>query len=230
MIAALLALVAVSLAATVAVQTACQQAQREREAQLLWVGNQFRMALRSYHDVNPEGGAQQYPQALEDLLEDTRGAVVRRHLRRIYPDPITSKVDWVLEREGGRIVGVHSSSTVAPLRRIFQGANAAFATAKTYADWRFLGTDTVEYAAAAAALGAPTASAALQQDNSNPTEPAAPPPDPQAVARAQCYAQYGVLSVLCRGPSYPVGSDAASCRAAEVSLLDQCLAAAASAQ
>ena len=47
-------------------------ARRDREAQLLWVGNQYRQAIASYYLKGP-AGLLQFPPSLDDLLED-RGA------------------------------------------------------------------------------------------------------------------------------------------------------------
>lgn len=135
---ALLAVATLGLASTVAVHSASLDAQRERETELLFVGAQYREALRRYHAETPEVG-QQYPQRLEDLLEDRRGPTTRRHLRRLYPDPMTGRVDWALAMHAGRIVGISSRSQRVPLKRAgFDAEDAAFAKAGTYADWKFM--------------------------------------------------------------------------------------------
>lgn len=114
-----------------------QAVQREREAELLQIGQQFRQALASYYLSTP-GGAGQYPERLSDLLEDRRYPVPRRHLRRVYHDPMTRSTDWALLRSGGRIVGIHSRSQMAPLRTLHTGPDAAFAGAGSYDQWVFL--------------------------------------------------------------------------------------------
>jgi type II secretory pathway pseudopilin PulG len=88
----------------------------EREAELLFVGHQFRQAIRSYLQAGQRAG--QYPATLEDLLVDKRYPVPRRHLRRLFVDPITGKTDWglVSAPEGG-IMGVYSLSEREPLKR-----------------------------------------------------------------------------------------------------------------
>ncbi len=150
MMAALIALVIVSMAAIVAIGRAKLDAKRDRETQLLWVGDQYRQALRSYYSALPPGAKAQYPLRLEDLLEDKRFPATVRHLRRLYPDPFTGKADWALEQDGIRIIGVHSRSTDAPLRHAgFAPENAPFAVARSYAEWRFLALDAVTVPAAA---------------------------------------------------------------------------------
>ena len=52
-------------------------AKRDKELELLFVGDQYRRAIGSYYEGTP--GAKRYPQRLEDLLEDKRLAVTRRH-------------------------------------------------------------------------------------------------------------------------------------------------------
>jgi len=70
-------------------------AQREKEKELLFIGEQFRKAVMSYYN-NPLTGIRQYPEKLEDLLEDKRGPVPIRHLRKIYIDPMTLTDEWGL--------------------------------------------------------------------------------------------------------------------------------------
>jgi len=115
-----------------------QARQRSRENELLWIGEQFRRAIRSYHDAGP-GGSKVYPQRLEDLLRDPRFPGVRRHLRRIYPDPMTGRPDWepILAPQGG-IVGVRSRSLERPLKQDgFRPRDAGFEGATRYSDWEF---------------------------------------------------------------------------------------------
>jgi type II secretory pathway pseudopilin PulG len=111
-------------------------AQREREAELLFIGNQFRQALASYHSQSPDG-TPRYPAQLEDLLVDPRLPSQRRHLRRIYRDPMTHSFDWGLVRVGGRIVGVHSLSTSPTLKTAFDERDADLQGAAQYDQWVF---------------------------------------------------------------------------------------------
>jgi type II secretory pathway pseudopilin PulG len=90
-------------------------ARRAREAELIWRGEQFRLALEAYASVPVTEGASRLPTRLEDLLEDRRTGVPQRHLRRIWRDPLTGRAQWGLVREGDGIVGVHSLSPAAPL-------------------------------------------------------------------------------------------------------------------
>ena len=99
----------------------------EREAELLFVGHQFRDAIGSYVQAQPRPA--QYPMTLEDLLLDKRFPAPRRHLRRVFVDPVTGKSEWGLVRapEGG-IMGVYSLSEREPLKRAnFEPEDADFA-------------------------------------------------------------------------------------------------------
>jgi type II secretory pathway pseudopilin PulG len=111
---------------------------REKEAELLFIGNQFRDAIKSYARNTP--GAAQLPKTLDELIEDKRFPNLRRHLRRIYVDPMTRKAEWgLVQVPGGGIVGVYSLSEDRPLKTAgFSAAAAGFADAKTYGDWKFV--------------------------------------------------------------------------------------------
>lgn len=109
---------------------------REKEAQLLFVGGEFRRAIGSYYEGS--AGAKQFPQALDDLLEDRRFPVVRRHLRKIYVDPMTGTTEWALIKYGDRIIGVHSLSEGKPLKTAnFAPEDEAFNGSGAYTDWQF---------------------------------------------------------------------------------------------
>ena len=64
----------------------------------------------------------------------------RRHLRKLYNDPITGRPDWEIIRAGdGGIIGVNSASTKAPIKRAnFAPRDAEFADAAGYCDWKFV--------------------------------------------------------------------------------------------
>lgn len=112
-------------------------AKREREAELLRIGREFRAALVAYHEASP--GAKQYPRSLDDLVRDPRHPGTKRYLRRIYPDPMTGKTEWGVVRIGDQIMGVHSLSDAAPLKvGNFEPDEAAFAGKGKYSEWVFL--------------------------------------------------------------------------------------------
>ena len=89
---------------------------RDNEAELLAIGREFRQALQAYAEATPVGQPTA-PKELAELLRDPRYPGVRRHLRRIYPDPLTGRNDWGIERSpDGRISGIHSLSPTPTLR------------------------------------------------------------------------------------------------------------------
>jgi type II secretory pathway pseudopilin PulG len=83
-------------------------AKRQRIEQLDWVGQQYVQAIGSYYESSP-GSAKAFPKSLEDLLEDRRVPFVRRHLRQLYVNPLTGKLDWeLIETPGPGIRGVRA--------------------------------------------------------------------------------------------------------------------------
>lgn len=120
---------------------------REREADLLQVGNEYRKAVERYYLAGPR----QYPRNLSDLVKDPRVPGTVRHLRRLYPDPITGNAEWGLVKAAdGGIAGVYSLSDEAPLKiGGFAVRDATFEGKTKYSDWQFA------YAPAAAPAAAP---------------------------------------------------------------------------
>jgi len=113
------------------------EAQRDREKELLFVGEQYANAIASYYESSP-GGAKAYPEKLQDLLLDARFPVVKRHLRKLYRDPMTGSDVWGTIRQAGRIVGVYSQSATRPIKRYgFKGDWHGFDAAERYSDWKF---------------------------------------------------------------------------------------------
>lgn len=102
--------------------------QREKEAELMWVGDQFKEAIGLYYQRTP-GSVKRYPETLDDLLEDRRHLGIHRYIRNVYADPITGKADWgLVPAPGGGIMGIYSLSAQRPLRE---------RKGKRYADWIF---------------------------------------------------------------------------------------------
>ena len=58
--------------------------QREKEAELLFAGHQYRQAIAAYYERAP-GGAKRFPQKLEDMLEDKRHPMPQRLVPRPHP-------------------------------------------------------------------------------------------------------------------------------------------------
>ena len=112
---------------------------REKERDLLVVGQAYREAIRSYYDNSP-GTAKTYPPTLVALLLDERTTRLRRPLRKLYRDPITGKADWgVVQTDDGRVKGVYSMSTLRPYKRDgFPVELNSFVNARQYQQWQFV--------------------------------------------------------------------------------------------
>jgi type II secretory pathway pseudopilin PulG len=111
---------------------------REKEAELLFVGNQYRKAIERYY-LN---GPRQYPREPSDLLKDPRKPTTERYLRRLYPDPISGGRDWgYVKAPDGGIMGVHSLSGEKPLKSAnFNPRDRGFEGSSRYSDWKFVFT------------------------------------------------------------------------------------------
>jgi type II secretory pathway pseudopilin PulG len=110
--------------------------QRDKEAQLLWVGDQFRLAIAHYYTFDHH-----YPLTLQVLLLDDSSPVPLHHLRQLYRDPITGEADWtlIMDPNGAGILGVASKSKLAPIKRKgFADIEAGFAEKDCYCDWKFI--------------------------------------------------------------------------------------------
>ena len=129
-------------------------AQREKERDLLAVGEEFRNAIASYVRAGT-GNARPYPRALQDLVLDVRQPGVRRYLRRVHVDPMTGRAEWgLVTAPDGGIAGVHSLSERKPLKRTgFAEGQRDFESAERYADWLFVYRSPVAPSRAASAPG-----------------------------------------------------------------------------
>jgi len=137
LLALLLFLALASLATALAAQVWATVRQRERETELLFVGEQYRRAIESYWRATP-GRLKTLPVSLESLLADDRFPTPVRHLRRLYADPITGEA-LILLRQGGGISGVQSPSKNAPLKTAnFPLRYQQFEGAPSYEQWQFV--------------------------------------------------------------------------------------------
>ena len=124
---------------------------REKEEELLFIGNQFRQALARYSAAGPLS-----PRRLEDLLKDPRFPGTRRHLRTIYRDPMTGRAEWGLVKVGDSIAGVYSLSEEEPLKKAqFSLADQSFEGKKKYSEWIFSAAAAAGAAAGTVTPGAP---------------------------------------------------------------------------
>jgi len=129
-------------AATLKIGALLQRAAAEEE--LLDIGAAFSAALDSYAAATPQG-ASPYPPSLKELLKDPRVPGVRRHLRKIFVDPLTGKAEWGVVYLGDGttgVVAVHSLSTARPLKVAnFDSRFAGLDNADTISAWRFKARD-----------------------------------------------------------------------------------------
>jgi type II secretory pathway pseudopilin PulG len=131
----LVTVVIIGLMLTAASRVWSVSEQRERETQLLFVGDEIRMAIAGYF-----ASGHQYPLSLQDLLTDSRSPTPRRYLRRLYFDPMTRDADWTLvPAPGGGIMGVASRSMLKPIKRTgFSQIDVGFENADCYCAWQFV--------------------------------------------------------------------------------------------
>lgn len=134
----LLAILGLVAAAGLKYGTLLQRAAAEEE--LLEIGAQFSEALRSYAAATPQGQPQQ-PPSLKELLKDPRYPNPRRHLRKIFVDPVTGKAEWGLVYLGDKVgvIGVYSLSTARPLKIAnFDIRFQNMENRERHSDWKFL--------------------------------------------------------------------------------------------
>jgi hypothetical protein len=64
---------------------------------------------------------------------------VRRHLRKIYVDPMTGTAEWGVVKTNNAVVGVYSLSEDEPLKKTgFAQRDADFENKSKYSEWTFL--------------------------------------------------------------------------------------------
>jgi type II secretory pathway pseudopilin PulG len=155
----------IGIASAASLQVGGLLGRRAAEEELLDIGAEFRTALIGYAAATP-AGQMTMPQSLQDLVKDPRYPNLRRHLRKVYVDPITGADAWgtltAPSAAGVGIIGVYSLSTARPIKiGNFDDPFKQFQDKRTYQDWKFMAqseTDLAESGAIAApAAGPPTA-------------------------------------------------------------------------
>jgi type II secretory pathway pseudopilin PulG len=124
-------------AATLKVDGLLRRAQAEQE--LLETGAAFSEALRSYAAATPRGFPA-VPPTLQDLLKDPRFPGTRRHLRKIFVDPITGSAEWGVQYQGDKVgvLAVYSLSQAQPLKLAnFDARFQNFENKKHLSEWKF---------------------------------------------------------------------------------------------
>lgn len=181
-------------AATLKIDSLLHRAAAEEE--LLAVGAAFSAALESYAAATPRGQPPQ-PPTLQELLKDPRTPGLRRHLRKIFVDPMTGGTEWgiVWRADHVGVVAVYSLSQARPLKvGNFDARFSGFENRQHVSEWKFMTAATAPLLArtqdgAAAPLAPslpvqplraeqppPSAQAAPTSDDSNEDAPVDPPP------------------------------------------------------
>jgi hypothetical protein len=125
---------------------------------LLSIGAAFSDALKSYSDATPQGQATQ-PPSLKELLKDPRFPGTRRHLRKIFADPMTGNAEWGITYLGNKtgVLAVYSLSDAKPVKiGNFPARFTAFEGKNRISDWKFTMAAEQSAGAPAPAKPAPT--------------------------------------------------------------------------
>lgn len=133
----LVATIAISLAVTSQHDATMQL--REKERDWVFIGQQYQQAIKSYYEQPPDG-IKKLPTSLEDLLLDKRFLQPVRHLRKLYPDPLTGGEWMIIRDEGNFIIGVYSTSQLEILSKNVVKEFATDQAAQTHADVKFIAT------------------------------------------------------------------------------------------
>jgi type II secretory pathway pseudopilin PulG len=136
----LIAVAIIAVAAAAALQIGAVAQRRAAEDELLGIGLEFKAAIRSYFETTPVGMPTGAPRRLEDLLRDPRFPGVKRHLRKIYSDPLTGSNDWgIVRSDDGGILGVYSKAQGVPIRQEnFPDEFFHFKHGQSYKRWVFV--------------------------------------------------------------------------------------------
>lgn len=177
----LLAIIGLVTASALKLGSVVQRSRAEME--LLDIGAAFSDALKSYADATPAGQPPQ-PPSLKELLKDPRFPGTRRHLRRIFVDPMTGKAEWGIQYLGDKIgvLAVYSLSDAKPVKvGNFPSRYTGFEGKNHISDWKF--SMTLAGAAPSEMTGpAPRVTAPVPgvQRTPPPPSPAAPTPPVEA--------------------------------------------------
>jgi len=112
---------------------------RDKEKELFFRAGQIVQAIGSFYKDSSKD-SQQYPRSLKVLLKDNRSLGLKRHLRKIYKEPMTEDGQWGIIYDGrGGIKGVFSKSMTEPLKKgNFPEIYKSFENKKRYLEWKFV--------------------------------------------------------------------------------------------
>ncbi|SLM28665.1 conserved exported hypothetical protein [Desulfamplus magnetovallimortis] len=134
--------VIIGIASTSAQKSWTTIVKREKEKELLFRGDQFCKAIESYYRASEDKKKGNYPPSFDDLLKDSRFPAVKRHLRKVYIDPMTGSNDWgMIYTPDRRIKGVFSKGQGEPLKKNgFSVRYSHFNDKVQYSEWKFVYT------------------------------------------------------------------------------------------
>jgi type II secretory pathway pseudopilin PulG len=102
----LVLLVGMSIALGVASERVDTTIKRDKEKDLIFIGQQYQQALTNYYNQTPNA----LPLKLAELLADKRSLKTKHHLRQLFLDPMTNQ-PWGIERNTqNQITAVYSLS------------------------------------------------------------------------------------------------------------------------
>lgn len=140
LIAAMVMVVVIGIMLGAASQSWQMLMKREREAELLFRGSQYRDAIARWYRPRPgqTSFAARPLKDLKDLLEDPFSTERVHYLRRLYKDPITNKEFVPILDATQRIIGVKSTSEDPPLKQgNFPEELKALGGRSKYSEWEF---------------------------------------------------------------------------------------------
>jgi hypothetical protein len=112
---------------------------RENEQELLFVGDQYRIAIERYYYAKPPN-ERRLPKTLFELVKDDRFPAAQHHLRKLYTDPLTG-LELKEQRTALGITGVYSPSDKKPIKKAgFDAPYEKFSGKQSYQDWKFIFT------------------------------------------------------------------------------------------
>jgi type II secretory pathway pseudopilin PulG len=183
----LVAIIGLVTATSLKLGAVLQRARAEQE--LLRIGAEFSDALQSYADATPAGKPSQ-PATLKDLLRDPRFPTTRRHLRKIYLDPMTGKAEWGIVYLANKVgvIGIYSLSDARPVKiGNFPARFSGFDSKEHISDWKFAVTGKVTTAGAPppGSNAAPVVSPPPPATPAAPATPVGPPPKAHTLPSAE---------------------------------------------
>ena len=107
---------------------------RDLAEELLFRGDEIKDAIDAYFKTGNT-----YPRNFEELLKDPRGVNPKRHLRKVYKDPVTNGEWELIKDKAERIIGEKSKSEKEPLKKDnFPEEYKAFTGKTKYSEWEFI--------------------------------------------------------------------------------------------